>query len=924
MVEVNLSYEKGGHMKRLMKKLSNMTLESKIYLLSLGIVLVFLIMLFFQYNYTNSLIKENAKEKMDLVTRNINADISAWLSKNGLIIKNIATFIKSTADEAAVIQVSGLNDSRILEIMKTFLHENPFFTSIYYGDENNKMINASGWDPYEGFDLRTRSWYKNALKEDDLVYTNLFLNASKDDIIISIAYPVQFDGKNAVISGDVSVKTLISEIAGKQPSESGFVFLMDEESNILAHPRYTDWDILNIHYKDERYSDLLEKAKKNQTEFFDFELEGEKGFVVFKHVEGLNWYLLSFIPYSDLNAATENLPGNFAIILILITFIIFIFFRIQKKNIVEPINTLKEKIIGLDFKENFQQRIDYPIRNEFSSLVDTINGMLSEARNTFLEKESAEEELKAMNEELLSGNIELENEKELLNGLVENLPVGIMVLDSDLNIIITNYEFTQLTGYDTEDIKSINEWFELACTDPHYSRTVWYNSIYLKEESSVIQSRIVTKEGETRVVEFRSNRLKNGNVIISLTDITRKREDENKILESEKKAKKANRAKSDFLANMSHELRTPLNGVIGFAEIIKDTELTDEQREYLDNVITSGRNLLQIISDILDFSKIEAGRMELDEVKTNIIKLIKDSMKIIEPKADKKGLTLKTEIDRRLPTFVLTDPLRLKQVFLNLLSNAVKFTEQGEIKFKATLKESKDGMAFITFDVLDTGIGIAEEMRLKIMDSFTQADSSITRKYGGTGLGLTISNSILTQMGSGIQLESTVDEGSRFTFSVGFRIANKSLPPVEKTENLSLSPDNSKNAKKTDTKMIKILLAEDDRLNLKLAKTVISKNLSNAVVYTADDGQEALEVFRQKSPDVVILDIHMPRYNGLEVTRKIRGDALNDKRTPVIGLTADVTGKMLEKAKEAGMDDIITKPLKKHELLEKILTHSAL
>jgi signal transduction histidine kinase len=280
--------------------------------------------------------------------------------------------------------------------------------------------------------------------------------------------------------------------------------------------------------------------------------------------------------------------------------------------------------------------------------------------------------------------------------------------------------------------------------------------------------RITTKKGDQRDVECRFNFLSDGRTIITINDITQRRLYEEKLQESEKRANAANVAKSEFLANMSHELRTPLNGIIGFSQILENSEISPEHKKYVEYINYSGKNLLQIISDILDFSKIEAGKLEMDHVPTNIDEVAQHSLKMIEPLAIEKDLQIDYHIDNTKNFTVYSDPLRLNQIFNNLLSNAVKFTSEGSVSLNVQLMEADEKTITCQFSVTDTGIGIQEDKLSEIFHSFTQADNSISREFGGTGLGLTISNSLLEYMGSSLKVESTFAEGSTFFFIIRF------------------------------------------------------------------------------------------------------------------------------------------------------------
>jgi len=232
------------------------------------------------------------------------------------------------------------------------------------------------------------------------------------------------------------------------------------------------------------------------------------------------------------------------------------------------------------------------------------------------------------------------------------------------------------------------------------------------------------------------------------------------------KAEKASKAKSEFLANMSHEIRTPLNGVIGFSELLSNTDLTPLQEQYLKNTNTSAHSLMGIINDILDFSKIEAGKLELEKIRTDIIELIEDTSDIMRYQVSTKDIELLVNFNHDMPRYAIVDPIRLRQILVNLLNNAVKFTDKGEIELKVTFTKVKDNIGVFGFSVRDTGIGISNEQKKKLFKAFSQADSSTTRKFGGTGLGLTISNKLAKKMGGEIKLKSVPGKGTTFFFDI--------------------------------------------------------------------------------------------------------------------------------------------------------------
>jgi len=738
------------------------------------VIILFILFFFPHYQYTYQAVSETAREKGNGIIVSINAEITSWLYQNSSTIKDIALLFSEKE----------YTDQEKLTIMEIFLTESDFFSSIYYGDTNNKMINASGWKPYEGFQLTNRPWYINAIDKNKLSYTNIFLNASRDDMIISISCPVPNSDVDAVISGDVSAKTLIQQISQIKPSENGFVFLMDFSGNIIAHPDFTDFDILEIDYKNPHYTQLFQSAQSSNKNFYEQTIGEQTGFISFKKSEDLSLFLFSFIPSTDLQYLF-NRALTFSLVMMITTILIaLIVYRLLNQHVVHPLEELKVEINKLDFQDDFHQRLAYDYPNEFRSLVITINHMLSQAEETFIQKESAENELYAMNEELMSINrlLEVKNkesetnlmllskEKEVLNALFRNVLIGIQIWDRSGNLLLMNTETTKITGYIKGEIKNIDHWFELI----NLSQDDKNEILSMIQSTNTLEKvekdlKISTKDGAEREVECRFNFLSDGRTVVTINDITERHLNERRLRESEKKANAANVAKSEFLANMSHELRTPLNGIIGFSQILANTGLAEEQSMYVDYINHSGNNLLQIISDILDFSKIEAGRIEIDQVYTDIDEVARHSLKMIEPLVKEKGITLDYHIDETKQFPVYSDPLRLNQVINNLLSNAVKFTSEGSVSLNIELIDKSDAMICCKFSVTDTGIGIKKEQLSEVFHSFTQADNSITREYGGTGLGLTISNSLLKQMGSSLNVESTVNVGSTFFFIVTFK-----------------------------------------------------------------------------------------------------------------------------------------------------------
>ena len=375
-------------------------------------------------------------------------------------------------------------------------------------------------------------------------------------------------------------------------------------------------------------------------------------------------------------------------------------------------------------------------------------------------------------------------------------------------------------------------------------------------------------------------------------------------------AEKTATLKQQFIANMSHEIRTPMNAIVGMSRILWEKDPRDEQKKYLSAIRQSADNLLVIINDILDFSKIEAGKVRIEQINFSMKDCLKNVVNILRIKAEEKDLKLWFEMSDNVPKTVAGDPTRLTQVLINLVGNAVKFTEKGRVDIQVFLEKVENDRHYIHFQVIDTGIGISEDYVNKIFESFTQAGTDLARKYGGTGLGLTISKELVELMEGEIFVKSVLGEGTTFEFCIPFKVQQgvsleEENAPFELTHKELLCLNNAK-----------ILLAEDNVFNKILAEDVLLEMAPNMNIVSAENGVEVLEILKRESVDLILMDIQMPLKNGLEATKEIRS---SNNELPIIAMTANVMQDDITNYISNGMNDHIPKPFDKEDLFKKML-----
>ena len=506
---------------------------------------------------------------------------------------------------------------------------------------------------------------------------------------------------------------------------------------------------------------------------------------------------------------------------------------------------------------------------------------------------------------------DLKRREEKYRGIIENMSLGLVEADLNDHLLYANQSFCDMTGYCTDDLTG--QRLSPLILSGHDLELV--ESKLLTRERGISDSYeivVTTKTGERKWLLvsgaplYDAHQRHIGSIGIYL-DVTLQKHLETSLREAKMQAESSTRAKQEFLANMSHEIRTPMNAILGMSQLLAKTPLAAPQASYLHAITASAENLLVIINDILDLSKIEAGQLAIEHIGFSPGLVCAQVEKTLQYKAEEKGLTLITALDPALPEVLLGDPFRITQVLLNLAGNSVKFTEQGMIRLGCQVLDDSDSeKILVQFMVEDTGIGIEAEYLHHIFDDFSQEDATVTRRFGGTGLGLGISKKLVHLLGGELRIESRKNHGTITRFALHL--------PTGTTRHLAQKDLGDLDCMQQALRGKQILLVEDNLFNRVLATSFLTN--AGLRVTEAPNGQAAVEIARTQAFDLILMDVQMPIKNGYEATRVLREEL--GLALPIIALTANAISGERAKCLAAGMNDYLTKPFQEFSLLKMV------
>lgn len=829
-----------------------------------------------------------------------------------LIAERIASEQKNTAVAAEQLlvtlaqmpEIRQQNRDRVQHLLRTLNELNPQYANILVADLTGKTWAAVFMPPAPSM-LDDRRYFKNAISSGRLSSGEYVVSKSMTNKpVFHFAYP--YRDTTGKIAGVIVVAFRLdtySTVLKNSPLPDGTNFLLIDHAGVIMHRALEPEKIIGKNYPGTTFQEMLvgpdEQSYRGMASF------GDERFISYRKIRLQGeadpyMYVRVGVPVkSALAAADQTILKSIAFFGAFLCGAFFLAYLIGKRSIVDRIVLLEQASQRLADGEMQIQVASAVSGGEIGHLAQSFDTMARQ----LMEREQVIRESEAR-----------------LRSITDSAQDAILMMDSQGAITFWNPAAVTILGYQAEEALGKNLHQLLAPL--HYQQA-------FQEAFSVF---VQTGRGHavSKTVELTARRKDGQEIIVSLSlsavslhgswhavgllrDITESKQYQEELLEARHSAEAANRAKSEFLANMSHEIRTPMNGVIGMAQLLRFTQPSKEREEYLNNLELSCKNLLELINDILDLSKIESGKLELESAAFSLRRCVHEVLANQAARVEQKGLQLITDLDEQLPDLVLGDSLRVKQILLNLLGNAIKFTETGNITVSGQVVSRIDSGCVFRLMIRDTGIGMTAEALKKIFNSFEQADSSTTRIYGGSGLGLSICRRLTELMGGRIWAESVAGKGSTFFVELPFVIQPPAdiEDPVPACQNMPVTMQS-----------LKVLVAEDNKLNADTVIAMLKRMGHEAEV--ASNGREALEKWHASVVHCVLMDIQMPVMDGyLAVATMRQQEQKMGGHTPVIAMTAHALHGDRERFLAEGFDGYVSKPVDMQMLAEELKRVSA-
>jgi len=840
--------------------------------------------------------------------------------------KQFTSFLN--ADEKTFKYHYGALEQRIIAIFNGYRKSHPYVHSVYMGRENGSFVRSHKRPRPTRYDPRTRPWYILAKENPGMVVrTPPFRSVTSPDISIGFV-KAMLDPEGTVygvVGTSITLKELTQYISNIKLDYNGYVALTDEKGTILASP---DKSALFTSLKS-MDPQLFEDIYTNIDGVTVFEKDEQKRYAFYYTSPLMEWKLAAVVPIAKINKVIQVFVFKILAALFLALLLLSVLTLMGLQSfVIKPLKRLNEGTDLIKRTGDLDYQIDIKSADEIGSLAQSFNEMITSIDQAESALKESETELKKHRDhledlvaertaELKENQQRLERAEERSRMLLESAGEGIFGVGKDGLVNFINPAALAMLGFTTEEVigQKIHPFIHHTHPDgtPYPVEDCPMHHTLTRGTIGKIDDEILwRKDGTYFPVEYSSVPItKNGTItgsVVVFSDITERKHMEDELIDAKHTAIEASKAKGDFLANMSHEIRTPMNAVIGMTHLALKTELTPKQQDYLHKIQSSANSLLGIINDILDFSKIEAGKMDMESVDFNLEEVLDNLGNLVTVKAqEKEDLEVLFATAQNVPRFLVGDPLRLGQVLINLANNAVKFTDVGEIVVSTELVKKSTDRITVKFSVSDTGIGLTEEQAGKLFQSFTQADTSTTRKYGGTGLGLTISKRLVEMMDGEIWADSEPGQGSTFSFTATFGIGRE-----EVKKRFAPSPD---------LRGMKVLVVDDNPTSREILRDMMeSFSFEVTLAATGQKGITEIEkADRDKPFEMVIMDWKMPGMDGIEASRRIKEHPGLSHIPHVVMVTAYGREEVMRKVEKVGLDGFLLKPVSPSVLFDTVM-----